>query len=153
MLLLIIPIIEFELLLVQMILVVIPLSVQALFYLLAKIIADNYKILQKQAEELRSQCAFLTAEQMALKLRRWKFSYLKVYESVRLLNRLFGIIFLFEIVYLSISIIINSFFLISKKFFFFPLDFKVNRVAFFIENLINVLAVCFLSERITKEVQ
>jgi hypothetical protein len=138
---------------IHMVLSIIPTSATALFCILARIIADNFKILQKHSQDLRLEWSVLTKSQIALRLRRWKFSYIKVFEAVELLNSLFGIIFLLQMTYISISFVINSFLLTSKQFHSRSLGFKSDRIVFFIKNLINTLALCVMSEIITREVK
>ena len=137
---------------IHMILSIIPTSATALFCILARIVADNFRILQEQNQDLRLKWTSLTQSQVALKLRHWKFAYIKVYEAVELLNHLFGMIFLFQMTYISISFVINSFVLTSKQFHESALGFKIDKIVFFFKNLINTLAACTMSEIITREV-
>ena len=137
---------------IHMVLSIIPTSAIAIFCILARIVADNFKVLQKQSQDLRLEWSSLTQSQVARKLQRWKFAYIKVYEAVEILNHLFGIIFFLQMTYISISFVINSFLLTSKEFHSKSLGYKFDRILFFIKNLINTLAACTMSELITKEV-
>lgn len=136
----------------QMIFNVFPMGAMTLFVAFSLVIIESYKSLQTQVEDMRIEWRLLSTDQIAMKLRRWKFLHLSICESVDLLNISFGIILLLQITYTFISVIVNIFIITSNQYNDLPPGLKLSLVVVFLKNLINTAIVCYASEIIHRQV-
>ena len=122
-----------------------------LFYLLCRIISENYVNIRKEIELLKNNI-FVIEDFVSVRLSKLSHRHLLVCQCVDQLNESFGLILLIEITYIFINEISTAMYLLTTiytaNWLWLPISLLWN-----IYNTVNFSIICFSSCRVKNEVR